>query len=56
MPRNWYGRKRIAREDRYTRKSNKYSEWEITKEKLKIVLYIALGVLYLYFMIQPQNW
>ena len=37
MARNWYGQKRIIKEDKYTRKSNQYSEWEITKEKLKII-------------------
>lgn len=56
MLRNWYGHKKIVKEDRYTRNSNRYSEWEITKEKLQIVLYIALGALYIYFIIQPQNW
>jgi hypothetical protein len=43
MARNWYGEKRIIKEDKYTRKSNQYSEWEITKEKLKIVLWLILG-------------
>ena len=33
MARNWYGQKRIIKEDKNTRKSNQYSESEITKEK-----------------------
>jgi len=51
MPRTLFGNKRMASEDKYTRKSGKYSEWEITKEKLKIVLYIALGALYIYIIL-----
>ena len=34
MARNWYGQKRIIKEDRYTRRTNQHSEWDITKEKL----------------------
>ena len=51
MARNWYGQKRIIKEDKYTRKSNQYSEWEITKEKLKIVIWLILGYGYFHFIV-----
>ena len=51
MARNWYCQKRIIKEDKYTRKSNQYSEWEITKEKLKIVIWLILGYGYSHFIV-----
>ena len=56
MARDIFGNKKTTREDRYTRKSTKYLESDIRREKIKIVLMILLGVLYIYFMVQPQNW
>jgi len=56
MARNIFGNKRITREDKYTRKSTKYTDSEIRWEQFKIVLWIVLGGLWTYFIIQPQNW
>ena len=39
MARDLFGNKKVRREDKYTKRSNSgFSEWDITKEKLKIVL------------------
>ena len=54
MARDIFGNKKTTREDRHTRKSTKYLESDIRREKFKIVLMILLGVLYIYFMVQPQ--
>jgi len=56
MARNIFGNKKVTREDRYTTKSTKYSNSDIRWEQFKIVLWILLGGLYAYFLIQPQNW
>ena len=52
MARNIWGNKKITSEDKYTKRSNiGSSEWDITKEKLKIVLYLFLGYIYFHFII-----
>ena len=56
MARNIFGIKKITREDKYTRKSSKYTESEISWEKFKIVIWLVLGALYMYYIIQPLNW
>ena len=56
MARDIFGNKKITREDRYTRKSTKYTSSDIRWEKFKIFIWIILGVLYTYFIIQPQSW
>ena len=56
MARDIFGNRKVTREDRYTRKSTKYSNSDFRWEKFKIVLWILLGGLYAYFLIQPQNW
>ncbi len=55
MARNWLGNKKIIREDRYISKS-KYTESEIRWEKFKIVIWLLLGGLYMYYFVQPQEW
>ena len=55
MARNWYGSQRVTREDMYTSKL-KYTDSDIRGEKLKMVIWIVLGALYMYYFIQPQNW
>ena len=55
MARNWLGNKKITREDRYTSKS-KYTDSDIRWEKFKIVIWLVLGALYMYYIIQPLNW
>jgi hypothetical protein len=56
MARDIFGNRKVTREDRYTRKSTKYTSSDIRWEKFKIVIWIVLGSLYMYFMIQPQTW
>ena len=56
MARDIFGNKKVTREDKYTRKSTKYTDSEIRWEQFKIVLWIVLGGLWIYFIIQPQNW
>ena len=56
MARDIFGNKKVTREDKYTRKSSKYTDSEIRWEQFKIVLWIVLGGLWIYFIIQPQNW
>ena len=54
MPRDIFGNKKVGKADRHT--DQKYLESDIRWEKIKIVLMILLGVLYIYFIIQPQTW
>ena len=56
MPtRNIWG-KRIIHKDDIDSTRQKYRESDIRWEKSKIVLMVLLGVLYTYYIIQPQNW
>ena len=56
MPtRNFWG-KRIIHKDDIDSTRQKYRESDIRWEKFKIVIWIVLGALYMYFMIQPQTW
>tara|TARA_B100000131_G_scaffold320672_1_gene369411 strand:- start:2636 stop:2803 length:168 start_codon:yes stop_codon:yes gene_type:complete len=50
MARNWYGKRKVTRQDKYIKKieftkSDEY--WEI----FKMLLWIALGYLYLHFVV-----
>ena len=54
MPRDIFGNKKVDKVNRYT--NQKYSESDIRWEKFKMVIWIVLGVLYMYYIIQPQNW
>lgn len=54
MARNIFGYKKIIRIDKHT--STKYSESDIRWEKFKIVIWLLLGGLYMYYFIQPQEW
>ena len=56
MARDIFGNKKVTREDKYTRKSTKYSDSEIRWEKFKIVIWLLLGGLYAYIILQPQDW
>ncbi len=42
-----FGNKKVVK----TRTKTKSTEWDITKEKLKIVLWIVIFLLWMYFMI-----
>ena len=54
MARDLFGNQRKLRKEKDYR--YKTSEWDITKEKLKMVLWGVLFGLWTYFIIQPQNW
>ena len=54
MPRTFFGSKKTVKIDKHSR--SKYSESDIRWEKFKIVIWILLGALYMYYIIQPQNW
>jgi hypothetical protein len=53
MSRTFFGTKRIVKIDKHTR--SKYSEPDIRWEKFKMVIWIVLFILYVYFIIQPQQ-
>ena len=54
MARNIWGYKKVVKIDKHTR--SKYSESDIRWEKFKIVIWLVLGGVWTYFIIQPQNW
>ena len=49
MARNWYGEKKIVKEDMYTKKYVTTSD--IRWEKIKMVLWFFFGYLYFHFII-----
>ena len=54
MARNIFGYKKVVRIGKHS--STKYSESDVRWEKFKMVIWIVLGALYMYYIIQPQNW
>ena len=54
MARDIFGYKKVVRIGKQS--STKYSESDIRWEKFKMVIWIVLGALYMYYIIQPQNW
>ena len=52
MARNIFGYKKSVGIDKHS--STKYSELDIRWEKFKMVIWIVLGALYMYYIIQPQ--
>ena len=54
MSRNIFGNKKVVRIDKHS--GFKYTESDIRWEKFKIVIWIVLGALYMYYIIQPQSW
>ena len=54
MSRTFFGTKKVVKIDKHTR--SKYSESDIRWEKFKIVIWLVLGGVWTYFIIQPQNW
>ena len=54
MARNIFGYKKIARTGK--RSNTKYSDSDIRWEKFKIVIWLVLGGVWTYFIIQPQSW
>ena len=54
MARNIFGYKKSVGADKHSK--SKYSESDIRWEKFKIVIWLVLGGVWTYFIIQPQNW
>jgi uncharacterized membrane protein (DUF485 family) len=54
MSRTIFGNKKVVKIDKHTK--SKYTESDIRKEKFKIILWIVMFLLYMYFVIEPQNW
>ena len=54
MARDIFGFKKVVKIDKHSR--SKYSESDINWEKFKMVIWIVLGALYMYYIIQPQSW
>ena len=54
MSRTIFGTKKIVKIDKHSR--SKYTESDIRWEQFKIVIWIVLGALYMYYIIQPQTW
>jgi len=54
MARNIFGYKKSVGVDKHSK--SKYSESDISWEKFKIVIWLVLGGLWTYFIIQPQSW
>ena len=54
MARDTFGYKKVVRIGKHS--STKYSESDVRWEKFKMVIWIVLGALYMYYIIQPQNW
>ena len=52
MSRNIFGNKKIVKMSKHSR--SKYSESDIRWEQFKIFLWLVLGILYIYYIIQPQ--
>ena len=54
MSRDIFGNKKVVKIDRHTR--SKYTDSDIRWEKFKIVIWLLLGGLYAYIILQPQHW
>ena len=54
MARDIFGYKKRVKIDK--RSGSKYSESDIRWEKFKMVIWIVMFLLYMYFVIQPQNY
>ena len=52
MARDIFGYKKVVKIDKHSR--SKYTESDIRWEKFKMVIWIVLGALYIYFIVQPQ--
>ena len=54
MARDIFGNQKVVKIDKHSR--SKYTESDIRWEKFKMVIWIVLGALYMYYIIQPQTW
>ena len=54
MARNWYGNKRVTKEDLYTKK--RVSQSDVRGEYLKIILWLLCAYLYFHFIMMGWTW
>jgi hypothetical protein len=54
MSRDIFGNKKVVKIDRHTR--SKYTDSDIRWEKFKMVIWLLLGGIYAYIILQPQHW
>ena len=54
MARNIFGYKKSVGADKHSK--SKYSESDINWEKFIMVIWLLLGGLYAYIILQPQHW
>ena len=54
MARNIFGYKKASNTGKHS--SAKYTDSDIRWEKIKIIIWLLLGGLYMYYFIQPQAW
>ena len=54
MARTIFGTRKVVKIDRHTR--SKYTDSDIRWEKFKMVIWLLLGGLYAYIILQPQHW
>ena len=54
MARNIFGYKKVGKTGKHS--SAKYTDSDIRWEKTKMVIWIVLGALYMYYMVRPQVW
>jgi hypothetical protein len=54
MARDIFGNKKVVKIDRHTR--SKYTDSDIRWEKFKMVIWLLLGGIYAYIILQPQHW
>ena len=54
MARNIFGYKKVSNTGKHS--SAKYTDSDIRWEKFKMVIWLLLGGLYAYIILQPQHW
>ena len=54
MARNIFGYEKVGNTGKQS--SAKYTESDIRWEKIKMIIWIVLGALYVYYIVQPQVW
>ena len=54
MSRTIFGTKKVVKIDKHSR--SKYTESDVHWEQFKMILWVVMFLLYMYFIIEPQNW
>jgi len=56
MARNWYGKKRVTREDKYTRGKISFTAADERGEYCKMFLIALLGYVFFHFIVMGWTW